>query len=424
MDFSVSPFIAIWEITRACDLKCVHCRAEAIPNRDPRELTWEQGTKLIDDVSAFGEKPPLLVFTGGDPAKHPDICKYIKYADSKGLRVAVTPSATPLLTREKINEMKAAGLTRMAISIDGSTEKIHDSFRKQPGSYAHTMRALKDALDAGLTIQVNTTISRWNINDIDNLCALMRKLGLTLWAVFFLVPTGRGEEGDQISPDQFEKVFNKLYDLQQSGEFDIKTTAAPHYRRVVIERSRITGRAEDSVRFVPPDRRSASRSVAPTLDELAEQSRPPRGEKGDVPAWVHPGAWTQGDGIGRAARGVNDANGFVFIDHIGDVHPSGFMPWAAGNVKKQSLIEIYRNSERFKLLRDYKQLKGKCRMCEYRDMCGGARSRSFSITGDPMASEPNCVHVPEKLWGEKVNWLDPNMLVADMTPYIQKYGDV
>ena len=420
VDFNVSPFIAIWEITRACDLKCVHCRAEAIPNRNPNELTWEQGTKMLDDIRAFNDKaPPLLVFTGGDPAKHPDICKYIEYADKIGLRVAVTPSATPLLTAEKINEMKAAGLTRMAISIDGSTAEIHDSFRKQPGSFDNTIRSLKAALDAGLTIQVNTTISRWNIGDIDALVDLMQELGLTLWAVFFLVPTGRGEESDQITGDQFESVFNKLNHLQSLGQFDIKTTAAPHYRRVVIENSRSVGKATDSIRFVPPDRRDGARKSTPTIDELAAKSDTPNSS-----AWVSPGAWTQGDNIGRAARGVNDANGFVFIDHIGDVHPSGFMPYSAGNVKETSILDIYRDSPEFRQLRDYKQLKGKCRMCEFREMCGGARSRSYAVTGDPMASEPNCVHIPEKLWNEDVDWFSPEMLVADMTPYIEKHGDV
>ena len=431
INFNESPFIAIWEITRACDLRCVHCRAEAIPNRNPNELTWEQGTKMIDDIASFGDNPPLIVFTGGDPIKAPDLCKYIEYADKKGLRVAVTPSATPLLTREAIFKMRDHGLTRMAISLDGSTAEIHDNFRKQPGSFDHTIRALKDALDAGLTIQVNTTISRWNINDIDDLCELMRSFGLTLWAVFFLVPTGRGAETDICSPEEHEAVFNKLYELQMKGEFDIKTTAAPHYRRVVMQRSMEEGRASDSMRYKIPDRRSESRDDAqPTLADL--EAKIAEKSEGTAEAFaeewknrkVMPGAWKP-DSIGRAGRGVNDANGFVFIDHVGAVHPSGFMPYPAGNVKDESIVDIYRKSGIFTRLRDFKKLKGKCRMCEFRDVCGGARSRSFTVTGDPMASEPYCTHIPEVLRAEEgVDWLSPEMLTKDMSEYIEKYGEV
>jgi radical SAM protein with 4Fe4S-binding SPASM domain len=487
INFDVSPFIVIWEITRACALRCVHCRAEAIPNRNPNELSWEVGTRMIDDIVRFNPKaPPLIVFTGGDPTLHPDLVKYISYADQKGLRVAVTPSATPSLTREKIREMREAGLTRMAISIDGPNAEIHDGFRKQPGSFDHTIKALRWALDEGLTIQVNTTISRWNINEIDAMCGLMRSFGLTLWAVFFLVPTGRGEVADIVTPQQHEQVFRKLWDLQQQGEFDIKTTAGPAYRRVVMQAQREAGRSGDSMRFQIPDRRGDRRSEVPTFEELEQKiverntARLTREEAAaeaahraklataqkdsrdeaapfaeeahkahladhvpgesaaatNAEAWAArpmlPGAWKP-DAIGRAGRGVNDANGFVFIDHVGNVHPSGFMPYPAGNVNKQSLVDIYRDSSIFKRLRDYKQLKGKCRMCEFRDVCGGARSRSFGVTGDPMASEPYCVYVPEKLRGETVDgvaggrpvdWLSPEMLVADMGPYIAKHGEV
>jgi radical SAM protein with 4Fe4S-binding SPASM domain len=450
VDFAVSPFIAIWEITRACALRCVHCRAEAIPNRNPNELTWEQGTAMLREIKSFHPtSPPLVVFTGGDPTLHPDLLRYIKYSDELGLRAAVTPSATPNLTKERILEMKSAGLTRMAISIDGKDAATHDGFRKQAGSFDHTLKALRWAVDAELTVQVNTTISKWNINDIDAICELMRGFGLTLWAVFFLVPTGRGEVGDIVSPEQHEQVFNKLYDLQMKGEFDIKTTAAPAYRRVVMQRQRSEGRASDSMRFKIPERRAEPRRKTPTLTDLEAQiakkkntarilagpgkepdnSETAPGATAEALAseWkereMMPGAWKP-DSIGRAARGVNDANGFVFVDHVGNVHPSGFMPYPAGNVKTQSIIEIYRNSSIFRRLRDFKQLHGKCRMCEFRDVCGGSRSRSFGVTGDPMASEPYCTYVAEPLRNEPVDWLSAEMLTADMAPWIAKYGEV
>lgn len=411
IDFEKAPFIAIWEVTRACDLRCVHCRAEAIPNRDPEELTREQGFKLIEELRAFSETaPPLFVITGGDPLKSPYVYDYIKKADEVGLRVAVTPSATGLLTREAIHKMKENGLTRMAISLDGSTAEIHDNFRRQPGSYDHTIRAIKDALAEGITVQINTTISRWNVNDIDNLCELMQKFGLTLWAAFFLVPTGRGEEKDEITPQQYEEVLAKLYRTAKKADFDLKTTAAPHYRRVVLQSQREAGSSADSGAYLRP------RSGEGSAEDRKQDAGPP--------AWVMrpmlPGGWARGDSIGRAARGVNDGNGFIFIDHVGEVYPSGFLPLKCGNVKKQSVIDIYRNNVHLKRMRDFSQLKGKCWACDYRDVCGGARSRSFAVTGDYMASEPYCVYVPPALRHvQGVDWLAPDMLIKDVREYLK-----
>jgi AdoMet-dependent heme synthase len=409
IDFERAPFIAIWEITRACDLRCVHCRAEAIPNRNPEELTREQGFALIEELRKFSDTaPPLFVITGGDPLKSPYVYDYIRKADEVGLRVAVTPSATGLLTREAIQKMKEAGLTRMAISLDGSTAEIHDNFRRQPGSYAHTIRALADAVDLGVSVQVNTTISRWNLNDIDNLCALMQSFGLTQWAVFFLVPTGRGEEKDEITPEQYEIVLNKLYETAKEAEFDLKATAAPHYRRVVLQRQREQGASADSGAYLRPRKPGGN----------------PEDAREGAPGWVLrpmlPGGWAKGDAIGRAARGVNDGNGFIFIDHVGEVYPSGFLPLKCGNVKTQSIVDIYRNNPHLKRMRDFRQLKGKCWACDYRDVCGGARNRSFAVTGDYMASEPYCTYVPPALRHvQGVDWLAPDMLIKDVRAYLK-----
>lgn len=410
IDFERAPFIAIWEITRACDLRCVHCRAEAIPNRDPDELTKEEGFKLIEELASFSETAkPLFVITGGDPVKSPYLYDYIRHADECGMRVAVTPSATGLLTTEAIQKMKDAGATRMAISLDGSTAEIHDNFRRQPGSYDHTIRAIKSALDVGLTTQINTTISRWNMNDIDNLCSLMQSFGLTLWAAFFLVPTGRGEEKDEISAEEYEIALNKLYKTAKAADFDLKTTAAPHYRRVVLQHQREQGRASESSRYMRPR--------DPEKQGTAEDRK-----EGGPPGWVLrpmlPGGWSRGDAIGRAARGVNDGNGFIFIDHVGEVYPSGFLPLKCGNVKRESVVDIYRNNKHLKRMRDFSQLKGKCVVCDYRDVCGGARSRAYAVTGDYMASEPYCAYVPPALDGvEGVDWLSPEMLIDDMEQF-------
>ncbi|MCC6572748.1 MAG: SPASM domain-containing protein [Planctomycetes bacterium] len=296
------------------------------------------------------------------------------------------------------------------------------------------MRAIKAAIADGLTVQINTTISRWNLNDIDNLCALMQSLGLTLWSAFFLVPTGRGEEKDEITPQQYEQVLEKLYQTAKKAKFDFKATSAPHYRRIVLQHQRDEGRATDSMRFVPPEEvKNAAHKVSTGEFKMPAAAYASDGQLGGdnaatgkdaPPPWVMrpmlPGAWERGDGIGRAARGVNDGNGFIFIDHHGEVYPSGFLPLKCGNVKEKSIVDIYRDQADLKRMRDFSQLKGKCFACDYRDVCGGARSRSYAVTGDYMASEPYCTYVPPALAHVKdVDWLSPAMLVADVRPYMK-----
>lgn len=366
MDFNKNPFIVIWEVTRACQLACKHCRAEAQPLPDPRQLTPEEGRALIDQIVSFGDPLPNLVFTGGDPLMRPDLFDLISYAVSRGLRVSMTPSATPLVTKEAMRRAKEAGLSRWAFSIDGSRAEIHDAFRQVEGSFDLTIRAIEYLHELGLPIQINSTVSRYNLNDLDDLAALVERLGAVLWSVFFLVPTGRGKMDDMISPQEHEVVFNWLYDLSLRAPFDIKTTAAQHYRRVVLQR------------------RAAS--------------------KGDRPVFV-PGTGGMDlllpnrdlgrDNVGRAPKGVNDGNGFVFISHIGDVYPSGFLPVSGGNVRKQSLVEIYRDSPMFRALRNPDGYHGKCGWCEFRYICGGSRARAYAVTGDYLESEPFCVHIPD-----------------------------
>ena len=359
VDFSRAPFVVIWETTQACDLACRHCRAYGRPRRDARELTTDEAKRLMDTVRTFGR--PLFIFTGGDPLKRPDIVELVSYGNAIGLRVAMTPSGTPLITPEIIGQLANAGLARLAISLDGSTAAVHDGFRGVPGSYDLTIRMIRAARALGLSTQINTTVSNHNIEDFDALCELMTELGIALWSVFFVVPTGRAKPGDIASPEQFERVFNRMYDLSKTAPFDIKSTAAPQYRRVILQRKR----AEQ---------------------EAAGTSSPLEPLTGGV-------GFSLADGIGRA-KGVNEANGFVFVSHRGEIFPSGFMPVSAGNVRTHDLVDVYRNSALFRSLRDPAQLKGKCGMCEFRGICGGSRSRAYALTGDPLESEPFCVHVP------------------------------
>jgi AdoMet-dependent heme synthase len=361
VDFDQSPFLVIWEVTRACDLACQHCRADAIERRDPNELTTEEGKAMLDDVRRFGR--PLVVLSGGDPLKRPDTVELVEYGTSIGLRMAMTPSGTPLMNRAILERLQGAGLARLAVSLDGSTAAIHDTFRGVAGSYDWTLGMLREARELGLSTQINTTVARHNLEDFDNLISLMTDLGISLWSVFFLVPTGRARREDVASAEAFEHVFHRMYDLSKTAAFDIKSTAAPQYRRVVLQRQVEERRARE--RTLPPEPLTAGIGFS-----LA-------------------------DGVGRS-KGVNDGNGFVFINHVGDIYPSGFLPIETGNVRTDDLVEVYRDHWLFRALRDPDRLKGKCGVCEYRSVCGGSRARAYAMTGDPLEAEPFCTHIPAR----------------------------
>ncbi|WP_157057816.1 radical SAM protein, partial [Calditerricola satsumensis] len=236
LDFNRSPFLVIWEVTRACALKCLHCRAEAQYHRDPRELSTEEGKALIRQIREMGA--PLLVFTGGDPLMRDDLFELAVYAKEQGLLVSLTPSATPRVTEKAMRQAKEIGLDRWAFSLDGSTAEIHDAFRGTRGSFALTMRAIETLRRLGMPLQINTTVSRYNLGDLPNIARLLEEMGVVLWSVFFLVPTGRGKLEDMISAEAHERVFHWLADLAERVPFDIKTTAAPHYRRVLLQRAK------------------------------------------------------------------------------------------------------------------------------------------------------------------------------------------
>jgi radical SAM protein len=373
-DFHRDPFIVIWELTRACQLKCLHCRAEAQYRRDPRELTFEEGKALIDQIKEMNN--PLLVFTGGDPLEREDVFDIIEYAVKKGVRVSMTPSATPNVTKEAIKKAKEVGLSRWAFSLDGPTAEIHDHFRGTSGSFYLTIERIKYLHELEIPVQINTVISRYNIDHLEEMAKLVEELKCVLWSVFFLVPTGRGQTSDMISPVQHEQVFTWLYQLSKRVSFDIKTTAAQHYRRVVIQQKmREAKQQPEEIQY---------------LDALTQ-----KGLTGYI------------DGLGRAPKGVNDGNGFVFISHIGDVYPSGLLPIKVGNVREEPLADIYRNSPIMQALRNPDLFKGKCGKCEFRHVCGGSRSRAYAITGDYLESEPFCVYIPKALRKKQESVVEP-----------------
>src|SRR5512142_280138 len=355
-DFNLAPFTIAWEVTRACAYACVHCRADAQHKRDPRELSTLEAKTLIERLAAFGNHP-ILVYTCGDPMMRPDLFELIAYATEQGLRCSLTPTATALPTKERLARVRDAGIRRVALSLDAPRPEIHDTFRKVPGSWQRTMDILHRAQDVGLSVQVNTTISKHNVDILAEMVPFIQEVNAVQWSVFFLVPTGRAQAQNMISAEQHEQVFNWLYDLSQRAPFDIKSTAAPMYRRVAIQRK--------------------------------------RREADGKPVTFQGAGFQYADGLNRPTRGVNDGNGFLFISHLGDIYPSGFLPLAAGNVRSDDIVEVYRHSQLFTDLRTPDKIKGRCGVCEYRDVCGGQRGRAYGLTGDYLESDPACAYIPK-----------------------------
>lgn len=354
-DFDLAPFTIAWEITRACAFACVHCRADAQHRRDPRELTTEEGFRLIDGIARFGN--PILVFTGGDPMMRPDLFDLIGYASRAGLRCSLTPTATALPTRQRLARAKEAGIRRIALSLDAPSPEVHDAFRQVRGSWQRTLNILRYAQIVGLSAQVNTTVATHNLHLLPSMVPFIEQVGAVQWSLFFLVPTGRAQIEQMISAEEHERVFHWLYDLSRRAPFDIKATAAPMYRRVAIERRRAEVGPEGQVSFQ--------------------------------------GAGFQyADGLDRPVKGVNDGRGFLFISHLGEIMPSGFLPLAAGNVREHDVVEVYRQHPLFRALRDPSRLKGRCAACEYREVCGGQRGRAYGVLGDYLETDPACAYQP------------------------------
>jgi radical SAM protein len=356
VDFKQAPLLVIWEITRACALACQHCRASAIDFRHPDELNFDEGKKLLDDIKAMGT--PIVVFTGGDPLQRNDLEDLIRYGKTIGLRVGTIPAGTPRLDRARMESLKASGVDQVAFSIDAPEATDHDSFRQVPGSYDLTLQGARWAKELEIPLQINTVFHKGNQHQIDDLCDLVESLGIVFWEVFFLVPTGRGTQLESCTAEEMETIFHKLYLLQKKVPFVIKVTEAQHYRRHVMQQERSAGLP------VPAGMRS--------VKEIS-------------PGSGHPHA------IGRSSKVVNAGNGFCFIDHIGNICPSGFLSEIRGNTRTHSLCDVYRSDDFFVDLRNPRLLKGKCGRCEFKVPCGGSRSRAWAVHGDAWAEEPFCV---------------------------------
>lgn len=348
------PLLAVWELTQACDLICAHCRACATPHRADDELDTTEGKHLLDSIAAMGTR--LVVLTGGDPAKRADLVELVRHGSSRGLVMAVTPSGTELTTRSLLEELKAAGLARLAVSVDGPGEQVHDAFRGVQGSFAHSVRILEIARELGLPTQVNTSLHPGNVLDLGAMAEFVGKMGAVLWGVFAVVPTGRATDALSMGAEGLERALEELADLADRAPFDVKTTAAPHFRRILMARH------------------------AP---------RPSLGVLRDVDA----------DGVVHGPRGITDGVGFLFVSHRGDVFPSGFLPISAGNIRETDVATIYRDSPLFRDLRDLGKLGGKCGACPFKRICGGSRARAYALLGDPLAEDPHCAYLPRGYTG-------------------------
>lgn len=374
-DLSTRPFIVIWEVTRACQLACRHCRADAITRRDPKELTTDEGKALLDDLAAYGPPRPMVVLTGGDPFERPDLAELVAYGTSIGLHVASSPSVTPRLTRESLVELRDAGVAAVSLSLDGATAATHDGFRGIPGVYDATLAAAQTVRSLGIRLQINTTVTADNVHELPDVLAWVAHADVSLWSVFFLVPTGRGEGLAPLDADQVEEVLHWLHEV--ASIVPVKATEAPHFRRVAIQRAAIgptggDGRTDLDTAFPPGPLRAMLRErTEAVVDRARARPRSP-----------------------RPPLDVNAARGFSFIDHHGKVYPSGFLPLSVGDVRTQPFSAIYAESPLLQELRDPSRLGGRCGECEYNEVCGGSRSHAFAVTGDPFAEDPTCAHQP------------------------------
>jgi AdoMet-dependent heme synthase len=339
--FSRHPFLVFWELTRACALACQHCRAEAQHRRNPHELSTKEALKVVDQIAEMGA--PMLILTGGDPLMRQDILEIARHASDAGIRVGLSPAATARLVHYDFGAIRKTGVDRISLSLDGACAATHDAFRGVTGTFDRTLQAAILARQAGLTLQVNTTLTRSNLHEFPAFRDLMFRMQPEMWSVFVLVPTGRAGADQMPEAEALEKIFEEMADLVGQAPFALKTTEGHHFRRVLIQRGK----------------------------------GGPSGRAGM-----------------RTPLGIRDGRGVMFISHLGEVSPSGFLPMVCGNVRCHTPAEIYRNHPLFVSLRDSDALGGKCGRCEFRRICGGSRARAYGLTGDPFAADPSCAYQP------------------------------
>ncbi len=345
------PRLIFWELTKRCNLKCAHCRAEADDSLFEGELGAGAVKKIIDDIASFAK--PILVLTGGEPLYRKDILEIAAYAKEKDLRTALATNGT-LVDRGTAGKIASAGISRVSISIDGKDARSHDGFRGIPGSFDKALDGARNLKEAGVEFQFNTTITRRNVNDIEAILSLAENEGARALHLFMLVPVGCGVEivgTDMISKEKYEEVLLWFSRRSRETKLEFKATCAPHYYRILRQEARREGR---KISF-------------------------------------------ETDGMAAMTRGCLAGSGVCFISHRGDIQPCGYLPLVAGNVTAVPFRDIWEKSELFTELRDLSHLKGKCGPCEYKSFCAGCRARAYYQTGDYMDEEPYCVYIPKRM---------------------------
>jgi heme b synthase len=344
--------LVAWELTRSCNLFCAHCRASSAGDTYSGELSTEECLRVVDEIAAVGN--PILILTGGEPLMRKDLFSIAKYAAGRQLKVVMGSNGT-LITGETASLLKEIPISRIAVSLDFPSAELQDKFRGQPGAYSAAVAGINNARQAGIEVQVNCTLTRLNIACLDDLLSLALDLGAVAFHPFLLVPTGRGKglENVALSPQQHEETLNRIYDLQEKmgDRIFFKPTDAPHYLRIMKQRA--------------------------------------KGSEGKPPAPVRPGHPAH-----SISRGCLAGTGFCFISHRGAVQGCGYLDVEAGNVREQPFKRIWEDSPLFRDLRDLRNLKGKCGLCEYKKICGGCRARAYEATGDYLEAEPNCIYQP------------------------------
>jgi radical SAM protein with 4Fe4S-binding SPASM domain len=387
------PRLIFWEVTKGCNLRCVHCRATATELMSPQDLPTAKALDIIDQIAKFGN--PILVLSGGEPLYRQDIFQLAEYGTSLGLRVALATNGT-LVTRDVAEKIKRAGIKRVSISLDGSDAATHDAFRGIPGAFDAAIYGMRNMQELGLSVQINTTIARHNAHQLPEVLDLARRLGADALHTFLLVPVGCGvdiAEDMMVPPEEYERMLNWFYDQSLSGDIELKATCAPHYFRVSRQRRAADRRAGKPVPAAPiahhpPGHIGATEMTMPgsTGISLKPGGGPPVGHAG------HPGGHPSD--MNAMTKGCLAGTGVCFISHEGEVFPCGYLPAIAGDLRKQSFADIWTNSEVFGQLRDDDNLKGKCGCCEFRHVCMGCRARAYAATGDFLAEEPFCVYEP------------------------------
>ncbi len=367
VNFDQAPILLFWETTKACHLACRHCRAEAIAAPQPGQLSTEEGMRLIEDLRAFTPRMPVVIFTGGDPFMRSDLFEIAERARSYGMPIGFAPSVTPLLTPDAARRMLEVGTKTVSISLDGANAATHEGVRGVEDHFRLTKEAVRMLVREGHTVQINTTVMRSNVEQLADVAALLTDWGAHIWEIFFLIRVGRGSELEELTPEENEDVVHFLYDASRYG-FIVRTVEAPFFRRVVGSRRDLSDDADPAEIF----------GLGALYRRLSTRLKDMLGDPGKTRA---------------QSVGTRDGKGILFVSHDGDVFPSGFLPRRLGNVREQSIVELYRTHPLLRSIRRA-EFSGRCGVCEFADTCGGSRARAFATSGDPLGEDPACAFQP------------------------------